>query len=219
MKPLVIFGTGGFAREVQDVLRDINAATPQWDVLGFLDDQEENWGQTLNDLPVLGGREWLHAASEPPYLVIGIGNPVSKRRLARSLHPFTPGFPTLIHPTAVISPYTQIGQGVVITAGNIITNQITLDDFVMLNLMCTVGHDCYLGKYVSVSPGVNISGNVSIGEGCDIGTGTKIIQGISIQPWSIIGAGAVVTKDLPANCTAVGTPAKVIKERDADWHL
>jgi acetyltransferase-like isoleucine patch superfamily enzyme len=58
---------------------------------------------------------------------------------------------------------------------------------------------------------VHIAGNVSIGECVEIGVGTKVIQGKSIGDNSIIGAGAVVVRDIPANCTAVGVPAKPIK--------
>lgn len=57
------------------------------------------------------------------------------------------------------------GEGVVVTAGNILTTEIRLHDFAMLNLMCTVGHDCEIGRFVTVSPGVNISGNVGAGGG------------------------------------------------------
>ncbi|HED23611.1 MAG TPA: transferase, partial [Firmicutes bacterium] len=58
---------------------------------------------------------------------------------------------------------------------------------------------------------VNISGNVKVGEGVMIGTGATVLQGVQVGPWCRIGAGAVVTKDLPANCTAVGVPAEIVK--------
>ena len=44
-----------------------------------------------------------------------------------------------------------------------------------------------------------------------VGTGAKIINQLSIGENTIVGAGAVVVKSLPANCTAVGVPANVIK--------
>jgi acetyltransferase-like isoleucine patch superfamily enzyme len=62
-----------------------------------------------------------------------------------------------------------------------------------------------------------LSGNVTIGEGCDIGTNACAIQGITIGDWSIIGAGATVIRDLPANVTAVGVPARVIATRPDGW--
>ena len=77
-----------------------------------------------------------------------------------------------------------------------------------VNLACTIGHDAVLSEDVTLAPGVNISGNVFVGEGCDLGTGAKVIQGRTLGEWSVIGAGAVVSADLPANCTAVGVPAR-----------
>jgi UDP-perosamine 4-acetyltransferase len=64
-----------------------------------------------------------------------------------------------------------------------------------------------------------LGGNVVVGEGAFLGVGTMVIPGIRIGRWSVVGAGAVVTKDLPDDCTAVGVPARVIKTREDGWHL
>ena len=216
-RPIVIYGVGGFARELLALVRDINAARPEWDVLGFLDDNPESWGRTLNDVPVLGGRAWLHDAAPRPHVAFGIGSPAVKARLAEAMDDACAGFPRLVHPSAVISARVELGDGVVVTAGNILTTEIRVRDFATLNLMCTVGHDCDVGRFATISPGVNVSGNVTIGEGCDIGTGTAIVQGVAIGEWSIVGAGAVIARDLPANCTAVGVPARPIKLREPGW--
>ena len=77
--------------------------------------------------------------------------------------------------------------------------------------MCTVGHDTQIEKYCSLMPSVNVSGEVLIKESVFIGTGSKIVNQIKIGCNSIIGAGAVVTRSIPSNCTAVGVPAKPIK--------
>jgi hypothetical protein len=82
----------------------------------------------------------------------------------------------------------------------------------------TVSHDTRIDDFVTAAPSANISGSVQIGEGCDLGTGSAVIQGIEIGKWTVVGAGAVVVSSLPANVTAVGVPAKVIKERPDGWH-
>jgi sugar O-acyltransferase (sialic acid O-acetyltransferase NeuD family) len=218
-KPLVIFGAGGFARECLELTRDINLAGTCWDVLGFVDDTESTWGTALNELPVLGGTTWLEQQRFAPWVVLGIGSPATKHKLVKRMRRLVAGFATLVHPSVVSSASVNLGEGVIITAGNILTCNIEIGDFAMLNLMCTVGHDSRIDRYATVSPGANISGNVHIGEGCDVGTGSAIIQGVEIGEWSIVGAGAVVSKALPPNCTAVGVPAQVIKQREAGWHL
>ncbi|MDT8414444.1 MAG: acetyltransferase, partial [Flavobacteriaceae bacterium] len=91
---------------------------------------------------------------------------------------------------------------------------IYIEDFVTLNLSCTVGHDTTIKKFSSFMPSVNISGEVIIHEKVYVGTGAKIINQLEIGSETIIGAGAVVAKSLPEKCTAVGIPAKPIKFHD-----
>lgn len=81
----------------------------------------------------------------------------------------------------------------------------------ILNLGCTVGHDTIIKDYAAFMPSVNISGEVTIGAGVYVGTGAKIINQLEIGEYTIVGAGAVVAKTLPAHCTAVGVPARVVK--------
>jgi sugar O-acyltransferase (sialic acid O-acetyltransferase NeuD family) len=218
-RQILIYGAGGFAREVKDVVDAMEEAGKTVRCIGFLDDAVKNHGRTLNDLPVHGGADRVHGFANEVEFLVGIGNPVAKKKIAEMIAGHGGRFTKAFHPTAVTSRYVQYGGGTIVTAGVILTNQIRIGKHVILNLGVTVGHDCILEDYVTISPGVFISGNVHIGEGTDVGTGSAIIQGVSIGRWSVIGAGAVVTKDIPDNCTAVGVPAKVIKTREEGWHL
>jgi sugar O-acyltransferase (sialic acid O-acetyltransferase NeuD family) len=218
MKPLVIYGAGGFAREVLFVLRDMAKVRQEWDVLGFLDDAADQRPTEICGLPILGGVEWVRNARHPVHVVLGVGFPSSKYQLVRRLRNDVAGFPSLIHPSAILSEFVTVGEGVVVTAGNVLTTQVRVEDFAMLNLSCTVGHDSIVGAYSSIAPGTNLSGNVRVGEGAEIGTGAKVVPGVTIGGWSVVGAGAVVVSDLPSNSTAVGIPARVIKTREVGWH-
>ena len=145
-------------------------------------------------------------------MVISIGDPKIKLKIINSIQNPNIDFPTIIHPNASISnDYVEIGEGSIICEGTIITCNIKIGKFVILNLMCTVGHDTIIDDYCAFMPSVNISGEVHIYNAVYVGTGAKIINLLEIGENTIIGAGAVVSKSIPANCTAVGIPAKPIK--------
>ena len=219
MKDLVIFGTGGFAREVHQVALDLGAEGAGWNVLGFLDGNVERHGTSVHELPVLGDETWLTGRSDV-WVVVAIGSTPSKQRVVRALERAgCRRFASLVHPRAWVGNGVQVGEGTLICAGTLITTDIRIGRHVILNLDCTVGHDAELGDYVTVAPSVNISGAVRVGEGCDLGTGSTVIQGIRIGHWSVVGAGAVVVRDLEPNVTAVGVPAKPIKTRSEGWQL
>jgi len=54
-----------------------------------------------------------------------------------------------------------------------------------------------------------------VGEGAWLGTSAIVLDGARVGAGSVIGAGAVVVKDIPDNCIALGSPAKVHRERVA----
>ena len=170
-------------------------------------------GANINGIPVLGGINELNSVPQSISVVLAIGNPVIKKKVLDCISNPVIDFPTLIHPSVMIGDKKRVslGQGCIICAGTIITTNIEIGNFVILNLSCTVGHDTVIGDYAAFMPSVNISGEVEVGESVYVGTGAKIINQLKIGEGTIVGAGAVVAKSLPANCTVVGVPAKVIK--------
>lgn len=215
---IVVYGTGGFAREVHQIISDVNRDQLKWNFLGFIDDDDNKWGAEIHGYPVLGGLDWLRNNSSV-HVAIGIGSPVVRRRVALRIEQACKStLATLIHPLAWIGSHVEIGEGSIICAGTLITTDVRIGRCVILNLDCTVGHDSVLEDFVTVAPSVNISGGVRVGVGCDLGTGSAVIQGIEIGSWTIVGAGAVVIRSLPPNVTAVGVPAKVVKQREEGWY-
>ena len=212
MKNIAIFGAGGFGREVKTIIDKINNENPNtYNFLGFYDDGFEK-GTIINGYPILGGIDELNNENNLLSLVISIGDPKIKLKIINSIQNPNIDFPTIIHPNASISnDYVEIGEGSIICEGTIITCNIKIGKFVILNLMCTVGHDTIIDDYCAFMPSVNISGEVHIHNAVYVGTGAKIINLLEIGENTIIGAGAVVSKSIPANCTAVGIPAKPIK--------
>lgn len=212
MKKIVIIGAGGFGREVKMLIDQINQNEIQYEFIGFYDDNVES-GSIINGFKILGSVNELLQIDYNLEVVISIADPKIKKKLYEKLryNDFL-NFPTLIHPNVLIgTDDVNIGYGCVICASNIITVNISVGNFVILNLGCTIGHDTKIGDYCSFMPSVNISGEVIIENSVYVGTGAKIINLLTIGNSTIIGAGAVVSKSLPAKCTAVGIPAKAIK--------
>jgi sugar O-acyltransferase (sialic acid O-acetyltransferase NeuD family) len=211
-KDLVVFGAGGLGREVMWQMSANSNYTEQYNFLGFVDDTPELQGKTINGYPVLGSIQWLLDYQQDVCAAICIGDSQARKAVYSKLknNPFI-AFPTLFAKDAQYSQYVEFGKGCIICLSSVITVNINIGDFVIVNWDCTVGHDSALDDFVTLYPSVNVSGNVHIGSCCEIGTGTNIIQGKSIGANSIIGAGSVVTKNIPANCTAVGVPAAPIK--------
>lgn len=218
--PIVIFGAGGFGREVLQLIRDINRATPDnppWQPLGFVVDAAYVDGSLVNGLPIVGSPDWL--ADHPEAMVVlAVGAPAVRRRTVADWTSVAPSrYATLIHPRAWVGDDVAIGLGSVVCAGALITTNIAIGQHVHVNIGCTIGHDSVLEDFVTLNPSVNVSGNVRLGVGVDVGTRTVVIPHADVGEWSILGAGSVATKPLPANVTAVGSPAKVIKTRDTGW--
>lgn len=210
MEKIAIVGAGGFAREILTLINDINKLNPLYEVVGFVDSDKS---KTIHGLPVIGDDDEVNATTDPLSLVIAVGEPHLKERIHRKFTNSLISFPTLIHPSAIIGDKetVKIGEGCIICAGNILTTDIKLHKYITLNLTCTIGHDTEIADYSSFMPSVNISGEVNVGKCVYVGTGAKIINQVDIGEGTIVGAGAVVAKSLPANCTAVGVPAKPIK--------
>lgn len=211
MKDIVIIGAGGFGREVQWLIERINQKNKIWNLIGFIDDGLD-CGTNINGIPVIGNVDCLINYNKHISAACTIGSSKTRKKVIEQLKVNKNiYFPNLIDPSVIMSNSIKFGSGVIICAGTILTVNIELGDFIIINLDCTIGHDVRLNSYVTLYPSVNVSGNVSIGEITEIGTGTQIIQGKNILNETIVGAGAIVTKDIPAMCTAIGSPAKPIK--------
>lgn len=211
MDQLVIFGIGGHAREVAQLVADINQAQPgRWHLLGFIvDPQAATRIRKPLPAPVLGDAQWL-ARHPGVQAVVAVGSPSARRSIVQRLQQAQPDlcFATLVHPRAWLAERVSVGQGGVVFAGALINVDVAIGAHASINLGCTISHDCILGDHVSLGPGVHLAGGVSVGSATDVGTGSSIRPGINIGPGAVIGAGAVVVHDLPAGCSAVGVPAR-----------
>jgi sugar O-acyltransferase (sialic acid O-acetyltransferase NeuD family) len=207
-KNIAIYGAGGLGREVRSLI----AALPEWKVIGFFDDGLQK-GMKVGEDSVLGGKEELIQWSEKISVVIAIGDPLVKKKVCEYLATAQQLlYPALIHPRALVMDTTcVVGEGTILTAGCIITNNVVLGKHVLINLNATIGHDSVVGDFTSVMPGANLAGTVKIGEAVLIGSGANVLSEVEVGNGSIIGAGAVVNHSVGDYVTAVGVPARAIK--------
>lgn len=208
MKKICIIGTGGFAREVMCLITDLGKYD-EVDCFMEVDEiWEKNWkNKTIMDKPVRPQSEFNPALYS---VTIGIGDPMIREKVTSQL-PENTEYITLIHPSAVVSQWTEIEEGAVICAGCILTCDIKIGKHVHLNLHTTIGHDCNIGDFVTTAPGVNISGICNIDKSVYLGTSSATRQGINICSNVVIGMGAMVVKSIKEPGVYVGMPAKKLK--------
>jgi sugar O-acyltransferase (sialic acid O-acetyltransferase NeuD family) len=183
-----------------------------WNLLGFIDDTPQKQGTIINSNIVLGGVEWLEKNCGNKFsAVCAIGNPRDKYAVIKRVSTYGMDFANLVHQDAKVSKFVELGYGNIICCNSFISVNVKIGNHISINPGCGIGHDVVIGDYSSLYWNVTLSGNVKVGEGCEIGSKTAVIPKNNVGRWSIIGAGAVVIKDIPDNCTAVGVPARPVK--------
>lgn len=203
-----VIGAGGHSKIVLEILEE----DPSINIKGLLDDNKALHGKQVMGYPILGAIDGMgHLFSKGIGFVISIGNNGLRCRLADRLKDLGFHQVSAISKHAVISGKARVGAGVIINPGVVIHPDVTIDDDVVLGMNATISHDSVIGRGAHLSPGVHITGNARVGALADLGAGVVVIPQRSVGEGTIVGAGAVVTKDLPQGVVAVGAPAKPIK--------
>lgn len=203
---LVIAGTGGHSESIFDLTQTLGH-----EVIGFLDNMthETKW----NGIPVFKNINFLGTLKSFG-IVVAVGNGHLREKIVTEiLETFKDvHFPTMVHPSAVVSASTKIGQGTVLLPFSHIGPKSTVGDFCIINTHSSVEHNSKVGSYVSIAPGVNMGGDVTIQDHTFIGIGSKVLDKIQIGEDSIIGGGSFLNKSMPNKVVAYGCPASVVRE-------
>jgi len=203
LKRLAILGASGHGKVVADI-----AECCGWDEVVFFDDAwpkvsvNDNWAVAGNSQALV---ECLDTFAG---VVVAIGNNAIRAEKLRWLSEISAPVVTLVHPSAVISQYADLGAGTVVMPGVVVNVSSQIGDGVILNTGCSIDHDCTIGDCTHISPGARLAGGVKVGAQSWIGIGTSVKQLVQIGQRVTVGAGAAVVTDLPDGVTAVGVPAR-----------
>jgi sugar O-acyltransferase (sialic acid O-acetyltransferase NeuD family) len=210
MQDLVILGAGGLAREVAWLVEEINHAEPTWNFLGYVDKDAERVGAVVGRHAIVCSEAEL--AHRKLAVAIGIGTPAILREVSTRFAGYANlSFPNLIHPTVLVDAATlQLGRGNLIAARNILTVNVRLGSFNVVNLNCTIGHGVVIGDCCVINPGAHLSGGDTIGSQCLIGAGATVLGGLTIGDGVLVGAGSVVVKSVKGPATVMGVPARAL---------
>lgn len=204
MRPVWVIGSGGHAKIVIDTLR----ATGAFEVVGALDEDPRRLDSEILGVQVQGDLSpWSLDRLGVERAVIAIGSNRVRAAVARRLDGRL-AWETPVHPQACVADGVRIGEGTVVFAGAVVQPGAVIGRHVILNTACSVDHDNTIDDFGQIAPGSHLAGCVRVGEGAFLGTGSCVIPGCSVGAWATVGAGGVVTRDVPPGVTAKGVPAR-----------
>lgn len=205
---VIIIGAGSVGGHV---VSNKNDYLRNFEIVGFLDDDESKHNRDFENYPVKGGVEFIENYNKDINIVVAIAFPKLKKQIIDYL--INIGYTnivSLVSKHAWISNDVEIGKGVIIYPGVMINYRTIIEDFVIINMNCVVGHDCIIGKYTSLAPSTSLGGRNDIGAFCEMGIGSSTIQNIKIANETVIGGQSMVIKNITESCRVAGIPAKKI---------
>ncbi len=199
---LLIIGASGHGKVAADIAIKMNI----WKSIAFLDDNELL--KVSLGLKVIGKTEDAFKFMEDADIFVAVGNNATREKIQKKLEEEGASIPVLVHPNAVIGSEVELGIGTVVMAGVVINSSTKIGRGCIINTGSTLDHDNMIQDYVHISPGAHLAGTANVGKGSWIGIGSTVSNNVSITSCCIVGAGAVVVRDINEPGTYVGVPAR-----------
>lgn len=204
--PLVVYGSSGHGKVVCDVLRAAGL-----NVDGFVDDAASRAGATVLGLPVVGTGAWLEG--KDARVALGVGDNGARAAVAARCASLGARLVTCVHPSAVVAPGVELGDGTIVMAQVAINPDARIGRGVIVNTSAVVEHDCFVGDFAHVSPRSVMGGGCVVGARAQLGIGATMLPLTSIGYGALVGAGAVVVRDVGAAVVVSGVPARAHRAR------
>ncbi|AKL99932.1 MULTISPECIES: acetyltransferase [Burkholderia cepacia complex] len=215
MENIVIVGSSGHAKVVIDIVEQAG----RYRIAGLIDSFRPRGEETLG-YAVLGAEHDLRqliGTHGITGLLVAIGDNHARETVTAGLAAIAPGLPCVsaVHPAARIGKASTIGAGSVVMAGAVINPCCTIGEGCIVNTNASLDHDGVMEGFSSLAPGVVTGGNCRIGHGAAVGLGAMLRHRIAVGEYSVVGAGAVVLRDVAPYSVAYGNPARRIRDRAA----
>lgn len=208
---LLIVGAGSVGKFIA---YNIDQFIEPFEMIGFLDDDVSKQNSTIAGCKVIGPVNTLIEFSGKGIAIVwGIAFPDIKKKLFEQYKNLEFYFPRFIAKNSWISQTVIIGNGVIIYPGTSINYECRIDDFVVINMNCALGHNCTVGVFSSLAPGVNFAGHTKVGQCVEIGIGAATIQNVVINDDAIVGGKAMVIHEVSQADVVTGIPARSIKKQ------
>ena len=201
MRDLFIVGAGGFGREAVWTVERINRAAqqPLWRVIGFADDDPAKATGNFEGYPMLGTVEQASKDNPGASVFVAIGDNAIRRAIYARLRGHD--FPSLIDPSAQVSPTTEFRHGTYIAVEAVVSVGTEIGKFVIINARAGVGHDSRLGAFSQVCPGASLSGATVLGERAFVGTNACTLPGVEVGADAKIAGGTPAYSNVPSGAT------------------
>ena len=208
---LIILGAGGFGQEIIWAVRNMNAVRPQYEVVGYCDDDPAKKGLEIYRTSVLGSPEEVDKAfDEKPNFLCAVGNNLKRAHVVERVLALGWVPAIVIDPSVIVAEGVTVGEGTYVGAGSILSPYAQIGRHVIINHHCSIGHNSVLEDFVQVSPGGRVSGSCRIKAGASLGSNAVVAPGKVIGHRAILGACSLAMTDIADDVTAVGTPARVV---------
>ena len=217
LEEIYIYCAGGQGRHITFLIQQIGG----YKIMGFIDESSSLVGKSIKGFPVFSSIESAVSGKNEINIAIANGTPKYVHAIVKKLREYQKSlnckvnFPNLIHPSASLNENeVKLGEGNIVNTNVVFTTEIEIGSFNYFNRCCSISHDVFIGDYCFIHAGVHLSGESKVGNRVWFGVNSTIVQVLTVGDDAMIGAGAVILKNVEPKAVMVGNPAKLLRFKE-----